>query len=445
MEYLVTYGWAILVVAVIVVVLYSFGVFTRTQPQNECLFSSEFGCLNSEMYADGGLVINMQQATATRINITAIGCNTNDTTNHMISLHPPVTLDVNGNISIGGNATTALHCYSNGTIYTTQSSSVFHGYVIINYTNLQTDVQHTVVGQVTEDIFKANTPYTTSTTVTTTSSTTSTSVSSTSSTSTSTSSTSTIQQTFNPTSGTYTGDVVFSSATTLTSSVLASNSIFIESGVTVTTNGASLVAGKVFSNAGTIQGGSYGSAMAFTSSWAGSGGGSGGYGGGSSNCGSTSGVAGYATLVPGGTGGSAGGGSGGSGSTPSTPSSTAVSANLSAFGSNILADIQTLLSSGGSGEGASASVYGVYIQAKSIIPGTIFITGISQSGNSGQAGSGGGAALLAYGTSVGSTSGISYSGGSGMGGGNECNRGSGGSGGNGQVISYQWSTPPVTP
>ena len=189
MEYLVTYGWAILVIAIVIMALYALGVFRGPAVANVCLFPADFGCVSSFMYADGGLTVNIEQATSTLINITAIGCNTNKTTADMISFHPQLSLQIEGNVSISGNATTALRCYSGGNVYTAPIGTVFHGYLVLNYTDLQSGLVHTVVGGLTQRIEESNTQYTGSSS-TTTGSTTSTSVTTTSSTSSSTSSTS---------------------------------------------------------------------------------------------------------------------------------------------------------------------------------------------------------------------------------------------------------------
>ena len=58
-------------------------------------------------------------------------------------------------IPIGGNVTfptsdTMLQCYANGTVYTSQPGSLYKGYLIVNYTNLQTGFQHVLVGKVIE-------------------------------------------------------------------------------------------------------------------------------------------------------------------------------------------------------------------------------------------------------------------------------------------------------
>ncbi len=156
MEYLVTYGWAILVIAIVIAALFALGVFNNQSTPTVCLFPSDFGCLNSFVYANGGLSINIQQTYSPQINITAIGCNTNKTTQDMLKVSPQITLNAGANASIDGNLTQALKCYSGGNAYTSPVGTTFHGFIMLNYTNTQTGLKYTVVGQLTQRIEGSN-------------------------------------------------------------------------------------------------------------------------------------------------------------------------------------------------------------------------------------------------------------------------------------------------
>jgi len=231
-------------------------------------------------------------------------------------------------------------------------------------------------------------------------------------------------------------DITISSNTTLTSDLYCNN-LTINSGVVLTTHGYNIYCLGTFTNNGTITTGnlsngatsSYGVGGSLSSSYGGSGGGGGGGGTGGS------------TLV-------AGGSAGSNGSTPSAPTlSNSLIQNWYINGfTNYL---------GGAGGGAGTSglggfgsggggAYGIYIQANQIIAGTINAVGggggipTGQEGGGG-GGGGGGVILLAYG-SGGYTAGTYNVGG---GGGGIGSNGNGGSGGNGQILTYNYSIPPI--
>jgi len=141
MEYLMTYGWAILIISVVLGALYMMGLFNpSTFISSQCIFPAEFSCLNSYMSSSGILSVNIEQSSSSPINITAIGCNTNATTSNMVQESPAVY------VPIGSNVTFNIQCYSAGSPYSGTVGSVFHGYILLNYTNTQTGFPHTTVG-----------------------------------------------------------------------------------------------------------------------------------------------------------------------------------------------------------------------------------------------------------------------------------------------------------
>ena len=146
MEYLTTYGWAILIIAVVVSVLAASGFFSaKTYTRNFCIFPADFSCVNGYLASTGNFFINLQQSTTAPINITAMGCNTNATVAYMTQYAPPVYLQ------IGNNVTKSVACfYINGTAYVQPPGTVFRGYFIINYTDLQTGFPHTEIGKLQE-------------------------------------------------------------------------------------------------------------------------------------------------------------------------------------------------------------------------------------------------------------------------------------------------------
>ncbi len=178
-EFLVTYGWAILVIAIIMLAVFATGIFnSNNYASQQCVISSGFSCLSLFAGSDGTILVNIQQATKSPINITAIGCNQNSmvTGINMLTFN---TIKSQIFLPIGGNFTTVLQCYNNqGTAYSGATGSVFSGHIVINYTNDLTHIPAIAVGSVSAKLSSPSLLYACTSTITSVS-TTSTSVSST--------------------------------------------------------------------------------------------------------------------------------------------------------------------------------------------------------------------------------------------------------------------------
>ena len=86
MEYLMTYGWAILIVAVVLASLYYLGVFNSSSAQpNACLGISGFTCTNTTLYSTGLLSATVGEI-GTTMTIDGTGCS-NSTTEPTIYLN----------------------------------------------------------------------------------------------------------------------------------------------------------------------------------------------------------------------------------------------------------------------------------------------------------------------------------------------------------------------
>lgn len=141
MEYLITYGWAIIIIAIVLTALFELGLFTPPV-STACVFPADFGCVSSTLYSGNStVVINVQQNTASSVNITAYGCNAQGTVTNMHAVANGIVLN------IGGNTTFGVQCYNNGTVVSLSAGQIFKGYVLINYTDINSGFRHTVVGQ----------------------------------------------------------------------------------------------------------------------------------------------------------------------------------------------------------------------------------------------------------------------------------------------------------
>ena len=75
MEYLMTYGWAILVIAVVLGALFQLGVFSGANLLgNSCAASSGFLCKNYAMNTAGALNFTFGYVGQGAINITGCSC-----------------------------------------------------------------------------------------------------------------------------------------------------------------------------------------------------------------------------------------------------------------------------------------------------------------------------------------------------------------------------------
>ena len=141
LEYLVTYGWVILIIAVALGALYALGIFNTNAFVNDvCAMPADFSCQGTALGTSGFLSINITQDTGDPINITAIACSSNQSLAYADRIYPAAYLPN------GGNHTFFIQCYTNSTPFTGAIGSVYHGYIIVNYTDLATSFQYTSVG-----------------------------------------------------------------------------------------------------------------------------------------------------------------------------------------------------------------------------------------------------------------------------------------------------------
>lgn len=147
-EYLTTYGWAIIIIAVVLLALFNLGLFNPSSfISTTCVFPAEFSCLSAILTgSSGSLNITLQQATTSNINVTAIGCNNQGTISNMITMNNPPSNQIQ--LVIGGSNSFIISCYQNGTIVSISPGQIYRGYVLVNYTSLTTGFPHTATGTV---------------------------------------------------------------------------------------------------------------------------------------------------------------------------------------------------------------------------------------------------------------------------------------------------------
>lgn len=153
LEYLMTYGWAILIIGVVVAGLYALGIFNTAQfTPNLCVFPADFGCYSAPLFANGNILLNLEQSTSYPINVTAVGCNDAGNTNYMYGVNSIVSGANSINIQIGANYTFMVPCYKGASVFKGTIGQLYTGYVVVNYTDTVTGFQHQVVGKLVQKV-----------------------------------------------------------------------------------------------------------------------------------------------------------------------------------------------------------------------------------------------------------------------------------------------------
>ena len=144
-EYLTTYGWALILLAVALVALFELGVFnTGNFINTSCIFQADLQCQTALLYSNGTAIVNLEQNTQSAIVVTALGCNDNGIIEGLAAPYNPPSNEVT--LQIGSNYTFYVPCYENGTLVSLTPGQVYRGYILVNYTNSQSGFQHTATG-----------------------------------------------------------------------------------------------------------------------------------------------------------------------------------------------------------------------------------------------------------------------------------------------------------
>lgn len=146
-EYLTTYGWAILILSIVGVAIFAI-ISSSSNAVQECTLPAGFACPSFYISQNGLLYINLIQSTQNPIQVTAIGCTNPQSESYMTTENSPPSNYIY--MAIGSNYTfNNVYCYSNGTVWNKMPiKSVFSGYLEINYTNAYTGFPNTVYGTI---------------------------------------------------------------------------------------------------------------------------------------------------------------------------------------------------------------------------------------------------------------------------------------------------------
>ncbi len=141
LEYLITYGWVVLVIAIALAALYTLGVFnTSSITPNTCIMTGSFSCMSATLASNGSMHVRISQDTPDPINITKVACDGNQSLIHATTLTPQVY------VASGQNATFSITCWRNGAVFSAASGTLYNGYLLVSYTDLATGFNYTTVG-----------------------------------------------------------------------------------------------------------------------------------------------------------------------------------------------------------------------------------------------------------------------------------------------------------
>jgi hypothetical protein len=148
LEYLTTYGWAILILAAVLVVVFSLRLFNvGNYVSTECAMGAGFSCSGATITESGVLSARISQSTSGPINITAVGCTENGTITNMQQVINPPSNQIY--VPIGGTYGVSVQCFTNQSVaFSGTPGEVFSGTLILNYTDEITGIENVALGKI---------------------------------------------------------------------------------------------------------------------------------------------------------------------------------------------------------------------------------------------------------------------------------------------------------
>jgi hypothetical protein len=152
MEYLMTYGWAILVIMCVLAVLFYLGILNPSgMTPTICTIKPGFTCITWKLYTNGTLFLKIGQGTGTVINVTGMNCTTDANV-----LEAGKSIIFENNRVIQMTSATDQNFYVNCTgdsggnlAQSGVAGDVYHGMIYINYTETESRVQRLAIGSIT--------------------------------------------------------------------------------------------------------------------------------------------------------------------------------------------------------------------------------------------------------------------------------------------------------
>ena len=143
MEFLMTYGWAILIMLVVISILFYLGVFSpETVSPKSCVLPAGFSCYGYKIATGGVLTLQLTQSTGHTVTIEDVRCSDADNPSHSNTNNMPT-------IYSGEKATLpAITCYKSDDTSTPAVGEYYRGTLVLKYMDLDTNIEHRITGDI---------------------------------------------------------------------------------------------------------------------------------------------------------------------------------------------------------------------------------------------------------------------------------------------------------
>jgi len=148
MEYLMTYGWAILIIGLVIGVLYSLGLFNPSSiAPSYCVFNGgAFLCKNFSISSSGYLSLTLISNIPAPINVTQIDCNAlGSISSYAYSIPGGVILYPAASYSLPASS---LQCRDRNGNVVTGVKTVYKGKLVVSYIDTTNGFKYTAVGDI---------------------------------------------------------------------------------------------------------------------------------------------------------------------------------------------------------------------------------------------------------------------------------------------------------
>jgi len=146
MEFLLTYGWAVLIMLAIIAVLFMLGIFSPSGlAPNSCVMPSGFGCYGYRIADGGELWLDLAQSTGKGITITKMACTAKEPveSGDFVSI-PDIYIKSGKHQSLSGY----VHCTKEDGVSTPAEGEYYRGTIYIDYVDEDTQMSHRLKGEI---------------------------------------------------------------------------------------------------------------------------------------------------------------------------------------------------------------------------------------------------------------------------------------------------------
>ena len=144
-EMLMSYGWAILVITIVVGILYAMGVFNPSNvAPSSCKLPAGLSCKTFKIDKSARLTLEIGQSTGKTLRVTGVGCSK--------AANPAPTAITSVDIASGESKyvtnVTTVTCKESNDATAATSSSYYKGKLVINYSEVESGLPHQVEGEI---------------------------------------------------------------------------------------------------------------------------------------------------------------------------------------------------------------------------------------------------------------------------------------------------------